>query len=1004
MKKYYKSLNEILPEEPSQFGGLLEDDLQNNTQGLATGEPETIVGLLSDGSNTATSSRRDFLKWCGISFVSATVLSACENPVKKAIPYLNQPETLTPGKASWYASTYLHGNEYCPVLVKNRDGRPIKIEGNDMSSITRGGTSARIQASVLSLYDTNARYKGPHFMQQTISWDAVDATIKDILKSENGFGKRKVLVTPTLISPSTKALIEEARSFFPGLEIITWDPVSYSAIRKAHLKCFGHAVIPTYRFDKAELIVSFSADFLGTWLSPVEFACDYAKNRKLNQDNPAMSRHIHFETNLSVTGANADERIPVKPSEEKKILMALYLQLASETGLTVPESLTARNANVNFDVERLAKDMLNNKGKSLVVSGHNQTDIQAIVNGINYMLDSYGSTLDVTYTMNAGDDEPEAFEKFVDDMYNGNVATVLFYHSNPAYHYHDPRKFLDGLRKTPLTVSFASMKDETARECQYILPDHHYLESWNDAESKTGFYSLGQPLIHPLFNTRQFQDSLLSWMDREFDFHQYIKDHWEEAIFPMQSFHQGFDSFWVESLQKGIHENPETAISKPGSIKSLQFNETSVKRLNVGEYDLEFSIHANIAMADGYDANNPWLQELPDPISSVCWDNFAAIAPATANSLGLAEGEIIRLNDKIDIPVLVQPGQALDSISIALGYGRTFAGISADDRGGNAFLLSHWNDEDRLFTGGVNSWAKTGRRHVFARTQTHFSMEGRAIVRESTLDAYKEDPAAGNELHKYHVKHASSLYPETTFEGHHWALMVDLNACTGCSACVIGCQSENNTPVIGKEEVRRRRIMHWMRIDRYYNGDPNNPEVVFQPLMCQHCDHAPCENVCPVAATTHSQEGINQITYNRCVGTKYCINNCPYKVRRFNWFEYATKEKFNTHTTTDLGRMVLNPDVTVRERGVVEKCSFCVQRIQEVKLQAKNERRVLKDGEIVPACAQACPSNALVFGDLNDKNSRVAQMIKDPRNYHLLEELHTLPSVGYLTKIRNKLD
>ncbi len=406
-------------------------------------------------------------------------------------------------------------------------------------------------------------------------------------------------------------------------------------------------------------------------------------------------------------------------------------------------------------------------------------------------------------------------------------------------------------------------------------------------------------------------------------------------------------------------------------------------------------------MYDGRDANNPWLQELPDPISSVCWDNFAALAPTTAHDLGLAEGDIIRINDKVEVPVLIQPGQSIGCISVALGYGRTHAGISADNRGGNAFLLSDTQSGNRLFSGAVTGWAKTGSNHQFARTQTHFSMEGRPIVRESTLDAYKEDPAAGNELRAYHLKHASSLYPETEYEGHHWALMVDLNACTGCSACVIGCQSENNTPVIGKEEVRRRRIMHWMRIDRYYNGDADNPQVVFQPLMCQHCDHAPCENVCPVAATTHSHEGINQMTYNRCVGTKYCINNCPYKVRRFNWFEYAKRADFNTHTTTDLGRMVLNPDVTVRERGVVEKCSFCVQRIQDAKLKAKNERRKLEDGEVIPACAQACPSKALVFGDLNDKNSRVSKLIKDPRNYHLLEELHTLPSIGYLTKIRN---
>jgi Fe-S-cluster-containing dehydrogenase component/anaerobic selenocysteine-containing dehydrogenase len=977
MKKYYKSLHEIQPGKPAPTGGLQEDHLQNDMGEQGINLTESMFDVLSDESNNTASSRRDFLKWCGISFVSATVLSACENPVKKAIPYLNQPETLIPGKASWYASTYLHGNEYCPVLVKNRDGRPIKIEGNTLSSITKGGTTARIQASVLSLYDTNARYKNPLINRQNASWDEVDSSIKKALLSATSNGKRKVLVTPTIISPSTKALINEAVSFFTGLEVITWDPISYSSIRKAHKECFDLEIIPSYRFEKAGLIVSFSADFLGTWLSPVEFSKNYAVTRKISSDKPDLSKHIQFEANLSVTGANADLRIPVKPSEEKKILMALYKQLAKETGQPLSEAFNSLALAVDYDVTGLAKEMLQNKGKTLVVSGSNQIRVQILVAAINYLTGAYGNTIDLNDSLNVGYDEPEAFEQLVEDMNNGLVETVIFHHSNPAYHYHNPEKFLNGLGKTPVSISFASLNDETAKECRYVLPDHHYLESWNDAEFKAGYFSLGQPLIHPLFKTRQFQDSLLSWMDQDIDFHHYIKAYWEKAIFPMQSFHQGFDSFWVEALQSGIHENPWAYSTQQGQALTPPNNQ-AMQVVRASSEPLEFSLYASIALSDGHDANNPWLQELPDPISSVCWDNFAAIAPSTAITLGIGEGDVIRINDSLDIPVLYQPGQAKDSISIALGYGRTHAGISADNRGGNGFLLTTKSNQDTLFEGGVTDWRKTGKKHVFARTQSHFSMEGRAIVRESTLEAYKNDPAAGNELRKYHKKHASTLYPETVFEGHHWVLMVDLNACTGCSTCVISCQSENNIPVIGKDEVRRRRIMHWMRIDRYYTGDADNPGVVFQPLMCQHCDHAPCENVCPVAATTHSQEGINQITYNRCVGTKYCINNCPYKVRRFNWFEYATKEKFNTHTTNELGRMVLNPDVTVRERGVVEKCSFCVQRIQEGKLQAKNERRLLKDGDIIPACAQACPSDALVFGDLNDKNSRVAQMIKDP--------------------------
>jgi len=981
-KKYWKSLNELQLTEQQQA------DL------LAEGSQErSMVEILGDEANNKSSSRRDFLKWCGISFVSATVLSACENPVKKAIPYLNQPETLIPGKASYYASTYVNGNEYCPVLVKSRDGRPIKIEGNTLSGITKGGTSARVQASVLSLYDTGARYKTALKKGGEVAWADADAAIVEKLNEISGRGGRIALVTPTLLSPSAKALIDEFQSTFAAVEVIAWDAIPYHGIRKAHEDLFGQAIIPDFRFDKADLIVGFGCDFLGTWLSPVEFAGRYAERRRVSQEKPEMSRHMQFESMLSLTGASADERVPVKPSEELKILLALHNRVASMAGQAALGAAT-----VDYDVEALARKLMENQGKALVVSGSSQTEVQMLVAAINQMCGAYGATIDTTTPLMAGMADENLFDGLLNDMNLGNVDAVMFYHSNPVYHYADTEKVISGIEKTGLSISFSSSKDETAKVCQYILPDHHYLESWGDAEFKAGHYSLMQPLIHPLFKTRQFQDTLMTWMGKDSDFHAYLKSWWQNNLMSMQSEYTEAERFWVKSLQAGVLE------ATARQVQALSFNASALSGLagalnsRIANADgLEFFIYPSLSLADGLDANNPWLQELPDPITSVCWDNFAAVSPATASGLGLVEGDVIRINEKTEVPVLLQPGVAAGCLAIALGYGRTHAGISADGLGGNAFLLN----TGRLFSGKVSNWEKVGGKHAFARTQTHFSMEGRAIVRESTLDKYQQDPAAGNELHKYHEKHKTTLYPAQVFEGHHWALMVDLNACTGCSTCVIACQSENNTPVIGKDQVRRRRIMHWMRIDRYYTGDAENPGVVFQPLMCQHCDHAPCENVCPVAATTHSQEGINQITYNRCVGTKYCINNCPYKVRRFNWYEYATKEKFNTHTTTDLGRMVLNPDVTVRERGVVEKCSFCIQRIQEAKLTAKNERRLLKDGEVKPACAQACPSNALVFGDLNDPESKVSKMIKDPRNYHLLEELHTLPTVGYLTKIRN---
>jgi Fe-S-cluster-containing dehydrogenase component len=618
------------------------------------------------------------------------------------------------------------------------------------------------------------------------------------------------------------------------------------------------------------------------------------------------------------------------------------------------------------------------------------------------MAESYGNTLDATKILNMGQGNTEDMDNLMAELEDGKIDAVLFYNTNPLYNYPENSRFEKALEKAKLTISFATKKDETAAACKYILPDNHYLESWNDAEPQPGIFSLAQPVMQPIFNTRQFQATLLAWQESETDFHQYIKNYWQRNVYPGQTQYPDFNQFWVNTLQKGVYEKPmpgntQLAISSAAVSEAV----AQLKNLTSRAGELEFTVYENVAMADGAYANNPWLQELPDPVTKVTWDNFASVSPIFANEQGLKQGDIIELNG-IEMPVLIQPGQAYGTFSVALGYGRSHAGKSGDNVGVNVFPLLKTEIGMISYSGKIEDWSRTGAGYEFAQTQTHHSMEGRHIVRESTLDKYMENPKAGNEIRDYHLKHMVTLYPEHEFPGHHWVLMVDLNACNGCSTCVIACQAENNTPVIGKTEVKRRRIMHWMRIDRYYTGDTENPGVVYQPLMCQHCDNAPCENVCPVSATNHSQEGINQMAYNRCVGTKYCINNCPYKVRRFNWFQYSKNDKFDYNMNSDLGRMVLNPDVTVRERGVVEKCSFCVQRIQEAKLKAKTERRKLRDGDVIPACVGSCPSNALVFGDLNDKNSKVAQLIKDPRNYHLLEELHTLPTVGYLTKIRNK--
>ena len=588
--------------------------------------------------------------------------------------------------------------------------------------------------------------------------------------------------------------------------------------------------------------------------------------------------------------------------------------------------------------------------------------------------------------------------RLVGDMQDGKVDALLCYQVNPAYDYPGADAFVKGLARVGLTVSFSGQPDETADLVTYICPDSHYLESWNDAEPKTGYFSLGQPVIPTLFDTRQVQDTLLTWSGETGDFHSFIKAFWQDHLFGRQSRYTSFEDFWNHSLQDGVFELPVTdqGRSEPreGGLRSIM----EATGISGAADDIEGQVYESVGLGTGRHANNPWLMELPDPVTKLTWDNAACISPALGSRLGLSTGDVVRIDDKIELPVLIQPGQADQTVSVAAGYGRTISGKVATGVGGNARSLLAGEPKTYLKSLRIE---KTGAIRELALTQEHHTMEGRAIVRETSLDKYREDPRSGNEFHTYAEAHHTTLYEEPKFDGHHWGLAIDLNSCIGCSACAIACQTENNVAVVGKDEVRRRRIMHWIRIDRYYSESPDDPRVYHQPVMCQHCDNAPCENVCPVSATNHSSEGINQMTYNRCIGTKYCINNCPYRVRRFNWFAYVNNKEFDFHQNSKLGKMVLNPDVVVRERGVVEKCSFCVQRIQEKKLLAKLEKRSLRDGEIKTACQQACPAEALVFGDLNDPESKVSRMFKDERNYHLLEELHTLPSVGYLTKVRN---
>ena len=1036
-----------------------------------------VEEFVSDKSTLeAGTSRRDFLKFLGFSTVAAT-LAACETPVTKAVPYVNRPEEITPGVANWYASTFFDGHDYSSIVVKTREGRPIKIEGNTLSKVTLGGTNARTQASVLSLYDST-RVRAPKMKVGNAwadkTWSEVDSAIGSKLSSAEGIA----IVSSTIISPSTRRAIADFSAKYKVSHVI-YDSVSYSGMLKANLSSHGKAMIPTYNFDKADVIVSLSCDFLANWISPVEHAKQYGITRKVNKDKKSMSKHFQFESNLSLTGANADERFPVKPSQIGQIALGI---LAGVGGAGASTSVATK------EIQKVVDALKGANGKGLVVAGSNDAAIQLVLNEINKQIGSYGNTINthIEDFTHQGDDA--AVTKLVEEM-GSSVDTVIFYGTNPVYSAPKALGFEAALKKVSTKITFASHVDETAALCDFILPDHNYLEAWGDHMPRTGQYSLQQPSIRPLFSTRHAQESFIKWSGSNADYLSYMKDTWK-GMKEMQADYGDFNAFWINCVRDGVFagmphvEAPVTVtpvvekakddtakaapvqhtvsvmggISFSGGTLTLAEATSQIGAIKGGKNELV--IYAKSSMGSGNQANNPWLQEMPDPISKITWDNYVTMHPADAKAMNLFgmedESMMVRFDQmedgldvvkitanghSVNLPVWIQPGQARGTIGVAIGYGRKGFNEYVDNIGQNIFPALGMSASGTMEYGSYDATiALAGvEPYKIAATQTHHTIMGRNedILRETTLSAYTKDERAGNPLVTMHTYKGEQAVEDVTlwkdFErpNHKWALAIDLNGCIGCGACVVACTVENNVPVVGRDEIRKSREMHWLRIDRYYSSDTvkeeaevkgelglmemyrhmesptfDNPKVAFQPIMCQHCNHAGCETVCPVIATTHSNEGLNQMSYNRCVGTRYCANNCPYKVRRFNWFNYVEYHRFKglNPAQDDIGRMVLNPDVTVRARGVMEKCSMCAQRIQSGKLDAKKEGRKINDGEIKTACMQACPTDAIVFGDILNPESQVAQMEKDGRKFEVLEVTGSRPSVFYMTKVWNRED
>ena len=1082
-KKYWKSVEELNTDSSI---------VKTLTQKEFVEEIPTDEFLGNKSSlETSSTTRRDFLKYVGFSTAAAS-LAACEGPVIKSIPYVVQPEEIIPGVANFYATTIADGFDFASVLVKTREGRPIKIDNNDLAT-SQGGVNARVHASILGLYDS-LRVKGPQRAGEDISWDTFDSETNQRLTDVMNGGKDIVLLTQTFASPSTSKLISNFKEKYGNVRHVVYDAVSESAALDAYQAKYGERAMANYDFGKAAVIVSVGADFLGDWQGG-GYEAGYALGR-IPTDGK-MSKHIQIESIMSLAGANADKRIPVTPTQQKQALAKLYSYV---TGQSVSTDLPAH---IDEAVQKAASELKRAGSNGVLITGINDINAQTVALEINAALGS--KAFDPATPVKTRQGSDKEVMALVADMNAGKVGALIMNGVNPVYTLPNAEEFLEGLKNTELSISFSLKTDETAYQVEYVAAVPHYLESWGDVELKKGHFGLMQPTIRPLFDTRQFQDALLKWTGNDLSYYDFIKENWSSGVLGNASFNQALhDGVFVSSgLSSALGSGPSStsttttsttskdqkertfvggvihdvavgvgikkedqdekvtststttsvsgSTSSLGAVTSVSGGDAARALASAGaSQGMELQLYTKTGMGDGRQANNPWLQELPDPITRTTWDNYVTVSSADAKDLNIKNwhvangglnGSLVEVTvngQTLTLPAIIQPGQAVGSIGVSLGFGRT-RGLKAEmQTGKNAYQF--YKDFNRIQT-DVSVKVVAGE-HEFACVQLHNTLMGRGdIIKETTLEIFNtKDKDFYNALPQVSLNHVETPSTEVNlwddFDrsiGHHFNLSIDLNACTGCGACVIACHAENNVPVVGKSEMRRSRDMHWLRIDRYYSSEDTftgdiekkeaadgllgdtgikntlhdmeiaaaNPQVAFMPMMCQHCNHAPCETVCPVAATSHGRQGQNHMAYNRCVGTRYCANNCPYKVRRFNWFRYNLNDEFDYNMNDDLGRMVLNPDVVVRSRGVMEKCSLCIQKTQKTILDAKRDGREIKDGEFQTACSAACGTGAMVFGDINDKESKVAKLKEDKRMYHALEYIGTQPNVQYHTIVRN---
>jgi molybdopterin-containing oxidoreductase family iron-sulfur binding subunit len=961
-KEFWRSLDELA--ETEEFAAFLEDEFPQQARPLR-----------------AEMDRRQFLIAAGASLALAG-LTGCRNlPADKIVPYTKQPEDMVLGKPLSYATAMSLGGVALGLLVTSREGRPIKIEGNPDHPASLGATNALAQATILDIYDQH-RSQNVTMAGIPSDWPTFFKALReklDVVGQNQGAGLR--ILTGFVNSPTLASQLAQVQKAYPAAKWVQYEPVNRDQVYAGSQLAFGQVLSSVYHFDKAQVVLSLDSDFLSYGNESVRYARDFMAKRKPRVGNLLMNRLYAVDSTASNTGFIADHRITVRPSKVEAVARAIAAKLG------VPGATPNADAVDTKWVDAVAEDLEKNKGAGLVVCGdHQPPAVHAICHAINAHLGNAGTTVTYVQPPDLGSvPHGQSIAELVTDMNAGTVSVLLTLGGNPVYDAPADLKYADALKKVNFTAHLSTHVNETSLVSTWHLPSSHYLEYWSDARTFDGQATICQPLILPLYDTRSPHELISSITNDPVDGYDIVKGYWK-ALKGGDKFEKDFQVY----IQKGVIADTESPAVTP--VLTAEAATATTMREAIGDYEVLFQ--ADTALWDGRWANNGWLMEAPRPLSKIVWSNSAWVSPKTAADLKVGQGGLIEIEyngAKVQVSAYVMPGHPDGCVAIQLGYGRKAAGEVGNDHGVDVYPIRTNADPWIVTKASVKG---TEGFENLVTTQTHHSMEGRDIARLTTLE---ELAKVGEHEHESHP----TIFPapeHKKYDGYKWGMSIDLTSCIGCNACVIACQAENNTPVVMKDQVRKGREMHWLRIDRYNTGeDLNNPQVLFQPVMCQHCEAAPCEPVCPVAATVHSQEGLNQMVYNRCVGTRYCSNNCPYKVRRFNFFNYA-----NEHTIP-VKKLLVNPDVSVRGRGVMEKCSYCVQRINAARIEAKKEGREIADGEVQTACQASCPTQAITFGNIADHNSHVSKEKHEPQNYEILNgELNTYPRTTYLSKVTNQ--